>query len=585
MIPARSTIAKALGLIVIISCIAQLYFELEVRKNELEVPVTKEGEPVHEKAGSDMESQELGSPSVREHSEVYTGLESSPHHDGAPDKPGPDPQPLNDANDVHQEHQESNEPKESQESQETQQAPVKETTAGLNTAADIPDVFAAAGNETLGFHKIAYINLPHRFDYDDSMRITSTVSNVTVEKSNAVDGSILESGKGLPPSSFAGDSSHVALRPGELACFRSHANLWSQMIQENWESLLILEADAVWDVNIRQINRRMAKALSDLVIKYNMHNFSRDPTDDTPWGPRAEDPFDSHNWDVITLGGCDNGGAKFDQTYLRYDDPDAPLSEPTWREEKLVNQRVIRQAGYMVCTTAYAVSQRGARKLLLRAALDSNLPIDTAMAQMMESGELKAFAVWPPTFYTWVYPDGTGGESAASEIQTYADHTVDHEVWKDVYDHQSIWGLKYSYKEWPLRHNPFEAYSESLYGNDIKAKHDQRTNEWLRQQKEKEEREARERKERKEREEKERKEKEELERQQREQQQREQQEKLRKEEERIQQAVEERLAALAQDQGLQLPVPVEEKGLPDPITSSHPSTSQPTTSSHPASTI
>lgn len=547
--------------------------------------MTKEGEPVQEKTAGLSQSQELGSPSIREHSEVYTGLDTPGHRVDAHDQQELDPLPANNANDMPLDTMEPKQSEEPMKSPETHQEPVKETKPDLTTAAELPaDVFAAAGNETLGFHKIAYINLPLRFDYDDAMRITSTVSNVTVEKSNAVDGSALASGKGLPPSSFGGDPAHEALRPGELACFRSHANLWSQMIQENWESLLILEADAVWDANIRQINQRLAKGLSDLVNKYNLHNFSRDPTDDTPWGPRAEDPFDSHNWDVITLGGCDNGGAKFDQTYLVYDDPDAPLSEPTWREEKLVNQRVIRQAGYMVCTTAYAVSQRGARKLLLRAALDSNLPIDTAMAQMMERGELNAFAVWPPTFYTWVYPDGTGGESAASEIQTYADHTVDHEVWKDVYEHQSIWGLKYSYKEWPLRNNPFDVYGESLYGNDIKAKHEQRTNEWLRQQKEKEEREAREAKERKEREELERKEKEDQERLQREQEQREQQEKLRKEEERIQQAVEERLAALAHGQGLELPVavPVEEKGLP--ITSSGPTISDHPTTSY-ASTI
>jgi len=80
----------------------------------------------------------------------------------------------------------------------------------------------AAGNATLGFHKILWINMKRRWDKSDASRLQAYVSGLNIETVTAVDGKeeIDDAGRvGLPP--FNGRH----LKGGEIACYRSHANV------------------------------------------------------------------------------------------------------------------------------------------------------------------------------------------------------------------------------------------------------------------------------------------------------------------------------------------------------------------------
>lgn len=97
-------------------------------------------------------------------------------------------------------------------------------------------------NATLGFQKIAYINLDTRYDLDDALVLQSSLSGLRIDRFSAVDATTLTD-KGLPPAST---DWYTKKSRGVLACYRSHANLWRKMLEERWETLLIFEADVAW---------------------------------------------------------------------------------------------------------------------------------------------------------------------------------------------------------------------------------------------------------------------------------------------------------------------------------------------------
>ncbi|KAA8913835.1 hypothetical protein TRICI_003093 [Trichomonascus ciferrii] len=315
-------------------------------------------------------------------------------------------------------------------------------------------VFESAGNSTLGFYRVEYINLPSRYDSDDAIFLQCMTSNITVNKTEAVIADTLED-KGLPPSDRPKE-----LQPGEKACFRSHTNLWRRMINEGWPSLLILEADAAWDVNIRDINYRIAEGLDELIKKFN---FSEVPGT----GPSEHDPFNIQNWDVISFGSCKDGKKHHDKNVI-IQDPDSPIGAEYWGRN-LTDERVVRKAGNMVCTNSYAVSQRGAIKLLLRSVLYTGQPVDVAMGDMIRDDDLIAYSVYPPTFAQWTYKDGLGGEGLNSNIRNSGgkkdikkEEFIDN--WAKAKASKDVWSLNPLFKDAQFRHGALQAVADKAYG-------------------------------------------------------------------------------------------------------------------------
>ncbi|OAA48247.1 Glycosyl transferase, family 25 [Beauveria brongniartii RCEF 3172] len=210
------------------------------------------------------------------------------------------------------------------------------------------------------------------------------------------------------------------------------------MLRDKTPAVLILESDAAWDVEVREVMRLLNHHFSrllDMVQSTPLPNRSflnRPSTSATPRSAAAaaaaapppppppahpDDPWQSTHWDLLSLGQCWEDPAHKNVS-VRYPDPHVAPGVDYWGSE-LGAERVVRLSGGIVCTTAYAVSQTGAAKLLLRSAVDLDNPIDLIMRRMIRAGDLVSYSVVPTVFAQWEYRDDIGmrERGANSDIQ------------------------------------------------------------------------------------------------------------------------------------------------------------------------
>ncbi|KAK8104386.1 uncharacterized protein PG998_011419 [Apiospora kogelbergensis] len=282
-------------------------------------------------------------------------------------------------------------------------------------------------NGTAGFSKILVINRPARTDRRDAMTLAAAVSNLTLEWVDGVDGGAVEE-RVLPPGARPKPKSSDAAVRGS---WRAHMNALRRVVEEGLPSALIMEDDVDWDLRIKsqlqafgaasntwlQTTRNAmsqptdASGLSDQPIMYRpkRHNTARrDDTDKLDHEAAEHDsilldqiststafsasssPNHSYGegWDVLWLGHC---GTEFPDEAttslppLRVviaDDPTVPAPHhlkphPFASHDALgslypPHTRVVHAATSpgTACTLAYAVSQRGARKLLWQFGLE-----------------------------------------------------------------------------------------------------------------------------------------------------------------------------------------------------------------------
>lgn len=295
----------------------------------------------------------------------------------------------------------------------------KSSVTASGTGADrIAETVAAASNSTLGFSRIVLINLKNRWDRADAAAIQSYVSGLDVEVDPAVDAKadIENQGHiGLPPTSGE------VLPTGQIACWRSHANIWTEMVRTRSPPVLIMEADASWDVNLRSI----MGSFNQRFLEFLVHTRAK-PTDSPPHEAQAlpnrpkgrpvehtpDDPWQSEFWDIISIGHChvDRLFPGFNGPQTTYQDEffaDQPEQWKAYDIPKGVN-RVIRRSESFVCATGYALSHRGAAKLLLRSAMNLDLAVDILMRKMITDGELISYTLSPPPVVQWAYRDAIG---------------------------------------------------------------------------------------------------------------------------------------------------------------------------------
>ena len=235
------------------------------------------------------------------------------------------------------------------------------------------------------------------------------------------------------------------------------AQLWRRMLDEKWSSALIMEADAAWDVNVRAITQRFSHALNDLMDTY--------PRTLSTAQPSEHDPYNVAKWDLLSLGQCHESTMHSDESLI-YSDADAPFNM-SYYGRPLVDERVVRRSGGIVCTTAYALSPRGALKLLVKMSVDMNIPIDLAIRSMIESDELIAYSVQPSIIAQWVYRAGSGSESANSDVSTVAiADTVDHtETWREIHNSMNVWALKPHHEDAEFRNGALQALGRMAFGD------------------------------------------------------------------------------------------------------------------------
>ncbi|CZT08630.1 hypothetical protein WAI453_007131 [Rhynchosporium graminicola] len=240
-----------------------------------------------------------------------------------------------------------------------------------------------ASNATLGFHKILVLGLPERSDKRDAFVLSASLTGFEVEFFDAVKGDqILD--KTRPPG--------LNLKDGALGTWRSHLNAVRSIIENNLKSVLIMEDDVDWDIRLLSQLPEFAKGVRSL------SGIKSSEVQHSPYGD---------DWDILWPGHCGDIMPKGDDR--RYTIPNdetvAPKTHQPWLKglkDLPEKTRMIHKAGAPMCTFGYAVSYRGAQKILMALAIKAgdNLAIDNGMAYLCRDGllDIKCYSVEPQLF-------------------------------------------------------------------------------------------------------------------------------------------------------------------------------------------
>lgn len=252
---------------------------------------------------------------------------------------------------------------------------------------DVSTVYEIA-NETLGFQKLLYLNTKTGHNVGDLITLQSIISGIRPTEFLGVSIDDLNE-KGLAPAQYP-----KKLKQDSKASYRSHANLWQKIIQENWETVFVLSPDATWDMDIKKMMFHFSQGLEDLMRQEGLlaedEHFS------------AEDPYLHKHWDILQLGTCYPKETNKDKS-LQYYDPFVPDNVTYFGTQVDENRRIVRHRSEEKCVTAYAISKAGALKLLLTSDVDMSKPIDVVIRDMVANKDIDSFSVYPVLFAKWTY--------------------------------------------------------------------------------------------------------------------------------------------------------------------------------------
>ncbi|KAI1803550.1 glycosyltransferase family 25 protein [Daldinia bambusicola] len=301
-------------------------------------------------------------------------------------------------------------------------------------------------NKTLGFEKVFAVGLPERSDKRDAIALTSALTGFEVRWVDGV------RGETIPDKAVPFGADRKTLWETNLGSWRGHMNAIRRIVEEDLGSALIMEDDMDWDVRLKPQLEKIAQGARAL--------FPSSPSSSKPNSPYGDD------WDLMWLGHCgevfpetldENKEKPADDPGVRYmsrkfaieNDPTVP---PRDKLTGLVDfrsrpafTRWVHVTGAPICTFAYALSQRGARKVLFDLSVDHLAgPFDNALAGLCrravstwggkEDGDdgvgekagdrgldAKCVSVTPPVFF---HHKARGYVNADSDIQTVQDGQV-----------------------------------------------------------------------------------------------------------------------------------------------------------------
>ncbi|KAK9321114.1 hypothetical protein V1517DRAFT_183005 [Lipomyces orientalis] len=266
--------------------------------------------------------------------------------------------------------------------------------ADLSSAAHKAALAKRAHNSSLGFGEIVYISMPERTDRQDAMNLLADSFGLQLKLVPGVRGTDM-SPKAIP------DEVPEKMRPSELGCWRAHADAWRYLLESDLETLLIFEDDVDWNPNLKQTFETLSLQMQDSKVRLTH------PSD----YERKIAPY-GLDWDVLYVGSCKDGGnPDFNGVVQVWDDPDVPRAEQTSKStlEALHNfglsdadigkKRVLAPAYWTLCTTAYAVTRQGAKRLLLTMSyLGLRAAVDNDMSRIFREGKLRGYTLSPPAF-------------------------------------------------------------------------------------------------------------------------------------------------------------------------------------------
>lgn len=290
------------------------------------------------------------------------------------------------------------------------------TVANATAAADVKmENLFDVRNSTLGFQEVKMISMPYRGDRQDAFALQAVVSGISYDLVDGVDGSTVPK-KAQPFRMDQGDQT--------VGCWRAHLNIWRDMILRNVNSLLIFEDDADWDVAFKSQMVQFARGSRWLT------GVNEGDIPDSPYGD---------DWDILWIGhvavGDESPYINGEMDTRRWVIPKDPTVLPTfersentpwpnmtpWKDDE--QTRIVLYTTWGLNTAAYAVSQRGARKLLYHLSL---LPFNDAVDQGMgwmckyKIAGLKCIAPFPSLVGVSKPPGGTDRWSDISHVEEWA---------------------------------------------------------------------------------------------------------------------------------------------------------------------
>lgn len=154
--------------------------------------------------------------------------------------------------------------------------------------------------------------------------------------------------------SIASTALHLCASPTQVC--QSDADNWVlRMVRENISSALIMEDDTDWDVRLKSQLIQFAEGARTIQKVSPTTKF------DSPYGD---------DWDVLWVGHCGEALPKEDnEVFVIENDPAVParkhMKESPFRDRFPEDHtRVIHKAGKPICLLGYALSQRGAQRML-----------------------------------------------------------------------------------------------------------------------------------------------------------------------------------------------------------------------------
>lgn len=204
------------------------------------------------------------------------------------------------------------------------------------------------------------ISLPERGDRQDAFTVLAEISNFTWTLMDGIKGDTVVN-KSLPMG-----MTYDSVGMNAVGSWRAHMNTIRHVVRNKIQTALIFEDDADWDVTIRHQLKQYAHATRWLL---------KQEEKGVPFSPYGD------GWDVLTIGHCDSEPWKNDmRRWVIPNDPTVilphlrtgawiPDMKPweAWdskHPQASNHTRVCYTADWVACTTAYALSLRGATKLL-----------------------------------------------------------------------------------------------------------------------------------------------------------------------------------------------------------------------------
>lgn len=303
------------------------------------------------------------------------------------------------------------------------------------TQVDLPHDYAGeytanSVNSTFGFGKIFVLHLPHRSDKKDQLLMMSRLQNIDLTFLSSPSPSQLKN-SGMPWKSKTMRNEH-----GRTALWRGHMDALQNILDYNLQSALILEDDSDWDINVRTALQHLHQPFASIVNSFQKAESY------LPSSSSKEDPWLTKEWDILNLGTC------FEDPFIRgdrpgevniehppimsYYDPTIDFREHTHEshvkllqaynytlpeihgkeERDLVelskeHRRLITLSNKPICMNAYAVSQKGAIKLLYHLSKGIENFFDLTMADLSNKGKIRSWTISPPIMSQWKIRDAS----------------------------------------------------------------------------------------------------------------------------------------------------------------------------------